>query len=109
MDGWAQIHKRYGKLPWKDLFQSAIAYAEQGFPVTEAMQESWVGSNNRLIGKRIGARVHATRKVPKVGDVFKNPDIGHALRLIADQGPSAYYKGEIAAAILKTSKNSAGP
>src|SRR4051794_2972628 len=34
VDGWAQMHKRYGKLPWKDLFQSAILYAEQGFPVT---------------------------------------------------------------------------
>ena len=44
VDGWAQIHKRYGKLPWKDLFQSAIAYAEQGFPVTEAIQESWAAN-----------------------------------------------------------------
>jgi gamma-glutamyltranspeptidase/glutathione hydrolase len=46
--------------------------------------------------------------VPKEGDVFKNPDIGHALRLIADQGPSAFYKGEIAASILKTSKKLGG-
>ena len=37
VDGWAKMHQRYGKLPWKDLFQSAIAYAEQGFPVTEAI------------------------------------------------------------------------
>ena len=35
-------------------------------------------------------------------DLFKNPDIGHALRLIADQGPKAFYTGEIAAAMLKT-------
>ena len=47
-------------------------------------------------------------KVPKVGDVFRNPDIGRALRLIAEQGPSAYYKGEIAAAILKTSNKLGG-
>ena len=48
VDGWAQIHKRYGKLPWKDLFQPAIAYAEQGFPVTEAIQESWGAYYSRL-------------------------------------------------------------
>src|ERR1700693_3886404 len=41
VEGWARMHQRYGKLPWKDLFQAAIAYAEQGFPVTEVIQEVW--------------------------------------------------------------------
>jgi gamma-glutamyltranspeptidase/glutathione hydrolase len=31
--GWYRMHERFGKLPWKDLFQDAIAYAEEGFPV----------------------------------------------------------------------------
>ena len=43
VDGWARMHERFGKLPWKELFQPAIAYAEQGFPVTEAIHESWSG------------------------------------------------------------------
>ena len=47
VEGWAQIHKRYGKLPWKDLFQSAIAYAEEGFPVTEAIHESWAAGGRQ--------------------------------------------------------------
>src|SRR5690348_7954316 len=34
-DGWAKLHKRFGKLPWKDVFQPAIYYAEHGYPVTE--------------------------------------------------------------------------
>src|SRR6185369_2025466 len=38
VDGWAKMHERFGKLPWKDLFQAAIAYAEEGFPVTEDAQ-----------------------------------------------------------------------
>jgi gamma-glutamyltranspeptidase/glutathione hydrolase len=104
VEGWAKIHQRYGKLPWKDLFQSAIAYAEQGFPVTEAIQESWATNADRLKLHPESLRVFLPGgSVPKVGDVFRNPDIGHAFRLIAGQGPSAYYKGEIAAAILKTS------
>ena len=104
VEGWAKIHQRYGKLPWKDLFQSAIAYAEQGFPVTEAIQESWATNADRLKLHPESLRVFLPGgSVPKVGDLFRNPDIGHAFRLIADQGPSAYYKGEIAAAILKTS------
>ncbi len=109
VDGWWQMHKRYGKLPWKDLFPSAIAYAEQGFPVTEAIQESWAASASRLNEHAESKRVFLPNgKVPKVGDVFKNPDIARALRLIAEQGPSAYYKGDIAASILKTSRKLGG-
>ncbi len=109
VEGWAKIHQRYGKLPWKDLFQSAIAYAEQGFPVTEAIQESWTAYTARLKDHPESVRVFLPGgKVPKVGDLFKNPDIGRALRLIADQGPQAFYKGEIAAAMLKTSRQLGG-
>jgi gamma-glutamyltranspeptidase/glutathione hydrolase len=109
VQGWAQIHKKYGKLPWKDLFQSAIAYAEQGFPVTEAVRESWAASAARIRPNPESVRVFLPGgQVPKEGDLFRNPDIGHALRLIADQGPSAFYKGEIAASILKTSQKLGG-
>ena len=109
VEGWARIHQRYGKLPWKDLFQSAIAYAEQGFPVTEAIQESWAANADRLKVHPESQRVFLPGgRVPNVGDLFKDPGIGRALRLIADEGPSAYYKGEIAAAILKTSSKLGG-
>ena len=39
------MHQRYGKLPWKDLFQPAIAFAEQGYPVHEGMHEIWAAAN----------------------------------------------------------------
>jgi gamma-glutamyltranspeptidase/glutathione hydrolase len=109
VDGWAQAHKRYGKLPWKDLFQSAIAYAEKGFPVTEAIHESWQTAAGTIRPNPESARVFLPGgKVPAEGDLFRNPDIGHALRLIADQGPAAFYKGEIAASILRTSAKLGG-
>lgn len=108
VEGWAKMHARFGKLPWKDLFQSAIAYAEQGFPVTEAIQEAWT----ELPGA--GAPADTAKvflpggKTPAVGQVFHNPAMGHALRLLADQGPESFYKGEIASAILKTSRRLGG-
>jgi gamma-glutamyltranspeptidase/glutathione hydrolase len=109
VEGWGKIHQRYGKLPWKDLFQSAIAYAEKGFPVTEAIQEAWAAYADRLKVHPESQRVFLPGgKVPNVGDVFRNPDIGRALRIIASQGPSGFYKGEIAAAILKTSSKLGG-
>src|SRR5258707_7143731 len=96
VDGWAQIHKRYGKLPWKDLFQSAIAYAEQGFPVSEVIEEVWVTPENvtKLRTNLESAHVFLPRgKSPKQGDLFRNPGIARALRLVAEKGPDAIYKG----------------
>ena len=64
VDGWAQMHKQYGKLPWKDLFQSAIAYAEKGFPVTEAIHESWAASVDRIKPNPNRSRVSSERPRP---------------------------------------------
>jgi gamma-glutamyltranspeptidase/glutathione hydrolase len=111
VQGWAKIHQRYGKLPWKDLFQSAIAYAEQGFPVTEAIHEAWsaAASVTRLKSQPESARLFLPGgKPPQEGDLFRNPELAHALRLVASQGPEAVYKGEIGAAILKTSQRLGG-
>ena len=111
VDGWAKMHQRYGKLPWKDLFQSAIAYAENGFPVSEAVQETWADPVNH---PRIKANAESVRvflpngKAPREGDIFRNPGMARAFRLVAEKGPDALYKGEIAAAIVKTSQSLGG-
>jgi gamma-glutamyltranspeptidase/glutathione hydrolase len=109
--GWAQIHQRFGKLPWKDLMADAIAYAERGFPVTEAIREQWAVEDNvkKLRSNAESARVFLPQgRPPRVGEVFRNPDLAGAYRLIAAQGPDAFYKGQIAAAILKTSQHLGG-
>ncbi len=109
--GWAQMHQRFGKLPWKDLMADAIAYAEQGFPVTEAIQEQWAVDDNvkKLRSNAESARVFLPQgRPPRVGEVFRNPDVARAYRLIANGGADAFYKGEIAAAILRTSQHLGG-
>ena len=111
VDGWYRMHQRFGKLPWKDLFQDAIAYAEQGFPVYEGMHEIWASPNivKALKENPESARVFLPGgKPPQTGDLFKNPDLGRALRSLGEKGPEAFYKSEIAAAILKTSQHLGG-
>src|SRR5580698_8638007 len=111
VDGWAKMHQRFGKLPWKELFQPAIAYAEEGFPVTEAIVEAWStpGVLKKLKDHNESERVFlASGKPPVEGDLFRNPDLARAYRFIAEKGPEAFYKGEIAAAILKTSQKLGG-
>jgi len=109
--GWYRMHQRFGKLPWKDLFQDAILYAERGYPVAEGMNEIWSGaaSVRGLKANAESARVFLPDgKAPATGQVFRNPDMGRAFRLIAEKGPDAYYQGEIAAAIVKTSDHLGG-
>jgi gamma-glutamyltranspeptidase / glutathione hydrolase len=111
VDGWYKMHQKFGKLPWKDLFQAAIAYAEQGFPVHEGVQEIWQSGQvvNRLKGQPETERVFLPGgNAPATGQVFRNPETAKAFRLIAEKGPQAFYKGEIAAAILKTEEKLGG-
>ena len=103
--GWNALHQRFGKLPWHDLFQSAIFYADRGFPVAEIVQGYWSESVDAFAHDPEGARVFLPDgKAPEVGQVFRNADLAKALRLVAEKGADAFYKGEIAQAILATEK-----
>src|SRR5215471_1280133 len=104
VEGWSQAHKRFGRLPWKDLFTPAIHYAEHGYAVPEIIQDYWAGEDAKLRKTDEARRVFLPAgKVPELGSVFTNPDIAKALRLIAEKGRDAFYKGEIAQAIVHTS------
>ena len=103
--GWGALHQRFGRLSWKDLFQPAIFYAEHGYPVPEIIHAYWEGAAEWISNDPESRRVFLPNgKPPAVGDTFSNPDVAKALKLIADNGPSAFYKGAIALAILSTSR-----
>jgi gamma-glutamyltranspeptidase/glutathione hydrolase len=107
--GWHALHERFGRLTWKDLFQSAIFYADEGYPVPEIIAGYWNGSTEGLSQDAEAQRVYLTNgKAPVVGQVFQNHDLAKALRLVAQDGPDAFYKGEIASAILSTSRSLGG-
>jgi gamma-glutamyltranspeptidase/glutathione hydrolase len=107
VDGWEKLHKRFGRLPWRDLFKPAIYYAENGFPVTELIQWDWENSSSKLEGAARELYMPNGR-APKVGEVFRNPQLAHALRLIAELGAKAFYSGPVGEAILETSKKLGG-
>jgi gamma-glutamyltranspeptidase/glutathione hydrolase len=109
VDGWAKLHKRFGKLPWNELFQPAIHYASHGYPVTEMIGAAWQMEVEKL-GKDENARrvlLHGGA-APKVGEMFRNPQMAAALKLLAEQGEAAFYQGAIAKALLKTSARLGG-
>jgi gamma-glutamyltranspeptidase / glutathione hydrolase len=103
VEGWHKLHERFGLLPWKDLFTPAIFYAENGFAVQELIGTDWQGSAAKLKQDPESRRVFLMNdEAPRMGQIFKNPDLAKALRLIATSGPQAFYSGEIAQAILAT-------
>ncbi len=109
VSGWAALHKRFGKLPWSELFQPAIYFAEHGFPVTEMIAGAWHEEEAKLAKEPNAKRVLLPNgRAPAVGEIFRNPEMAAAYRLIAAEGPSAFYKGAIARAILKTSERLGG-
>ncbi|MBI2686695.1 MAG: gamma-glutamyltransferase [Acidobacteria bacterium] len=109
VDGWWQMHRKFGKLPWAELFQPAIYYARSGYPVTEIIQEDWAGTESKLRGDDNAKKYWLIDgRAPKLGELFKVPALADALELVAKGGRDAYYKGPIARSILKTSKRLGG-
>jgi gamma-glutamyltranspeptidase / glutathione hydrolase len=107
--GWNALHERFGRLPWKNLFPPAIFYAEQGYPVPELIHAFWEDSEADLKKDEESRRVFLPGgKAPAVGEIFRNPDLAKSLRAIAGDGARAFYRGEIAAAILRTSQAQGG-
>jgi gamma-glutamyltranspeptidase/glutathione hydrolase len=100
VDGWYELHGRYGRLPMSELLEPSIRYAEEGFPVTEFIADLWqenVESRKDFPGVK---EVFMPGGVaPKTGDVFRNPNLANTYRMIADGGRDAFYKGDIARSI----------
>jgi gamma-glutamyltranspeptidase/glutathione hydrolase len=111
VEGWEKLHRRYGRLPWRDLFQPAIWHAEKGFQVAEMMAQIWNGSDylpSLSRDKNAEAVFLPDGKAPATGDLFRNRQLANAYRLIAAGGAAVFYKGAIADAIVQTSRRLGG-
>jgi gamma-glutamyltranspeptidase/glutathione hydrolase len=109
VDGWAKLHKRFGRLPWRDLFQPAIYYAENGYPLTELIATTWKAEAAKLAKNENARRVFLPNGAPpSVGQIFRNPQLAAAYRALAREGAGAFYRGAIAKAILRAADSLGG-
>ena len=100
VDGWFELHGRYGRLPIADLLAPAISYAKNGFPVSEVIAH--VMSENRArIGHYPGFAdtFMPGGDTPKTGEMFRNPRLAETYEKIAAGGRDEFYKGDIAKTI----------
>src|SRR5580704_5554009 len=109
VDGWHKLLERFGKKKMSEVLAPAIRTAEDGFPVTEWTSGLWRANADFLRGNEAATRTYLPdNKPPVVGQIFRNPDLARSLRLIAQGGRDAFYKGELAKAIVETSRRHAG-
>jgi gamma-glutamyltranspeptidase / glutathione hydrolase len=107
--GWEALHKKFGKLPLSVDLAPAVALAQNGFPVTETDSADW-----KLYGipfkdrSAFASTFLPNGAYPKVGEMFRNPDLANTLRLIGEKGADAFYRGPIADAIVKISDENNG-
>ncbi|AUC14962.1 gamma-glutamyltransferase [Tenacibaculum sp. SZ-18] len=113
VDGWFELHNKFGSKPMSEILAPAINYAENGFPLTELI--AWYLQRSIPFYKSKNfpniTETYITQnggKLPNEGEIYKNPYLANTYRKIAKGGRDAFYKGEIAKTIGKFIKNQGG-
>ncbi|MEO0504592.1 MAG: gamma-glutamyltransferase [Bacteroidota bacterium] len=104
VDGWFELHQKFGSKPMSEILAPAIDYAEKGFPLTELI--AWYMQRSIPYYKSKGfPNIEDTYisqnggKLPNEGEIYKNPYLANTYRKIAQGGRDAFYKGDIAKTI----------
>ena len=109
VDGWQAAHRRWGKLPWNELFEAAIHYSNDGFVVSPSLQMRFTMGAEKFRQFPETARIFlAEGRPPEAGEILKQPDLANTFLAIRDDGPDVFYEGEIARAIVQASSRQDG-
>lgn len=109
VDGWWVLHQKFGQVKWDSLLAPAIQTAEEGYPVSEIIAQSWQASAKRLSEWPDSARVFLPDgKAPAAGEIARLPELAASYRLIAAHGRDAFYQGKIAEEIVRFSEANGG-
>jgi gamma-glutamyltranspeptidase/glutathione hydrolase len=116
VSAWVAASKKFGKLPFARLFEPAIRYAEQGFPVAPQTAQGWAGAGahyNVLPEMKVhfphfAAAFLRQARAPGPGEKFAFPDQAKTLRMIAETNGEAFYRGRLAEQIAAHAKATGG-
>lgn len=97
VDGWFELHKKFGRIPMSQVLAPAIDYAHNGFPVSELIAYYWERALSLLKDQPNFATTYAMDggRAPKKGDRFRNPDLARTYLSLAEFGRDAFYQGEL--------------
>lgn len=97
VSAWVELHRRFGSLPFERLFEPAIAYAADGFPVSPITARAWRIAETVFGGRPdfVAAFLPGGR-APRTGETWRFPEQAETLRMIAESGGEAFYRGPLA-------------
>jgi len=102
--GWFDLVGRHGRLPVARLLEPAIAVAESGFVLAPVAAALW----DRSLPQLHSAELTVDGRPPRAGETFRNAGLAALLRAIADGGPDAFYRGEVARRIADAAQSAGG-
>jgi gamma-glutamyltranspeptidase/glutathione hydrolase len=109
VSAWVELSSKFGKLPFDKLFEPAIDYAANGYPVSQFVQQSWANQVNELSVQPGYKEAFAPGgRAPELGEIFRLPAAARTLELIAKTRGEAFYKGELAEKIAAHSAANGG-
>jgi gamma-glutamyltranspeptidase / glutathione hydrolase len=109
VEGWQKLADKFGRKKLSEDLAAAIQMAKNGYPITEWVAMYWGPASDFLRGDDEAAKVYLLNdRAPKLGEIFRNPDLAWSLQQIAEHGKEAYYKGEISKRLLETIKRHGG-
>lgn len=102
LKGYEALHKAYGRLPWSKVLQPAVELAENGFVMTQALSAT-IQEYREALGKILSSAKAflPDGRVPKPGEIFRQPDLARSLKEIAEHGSDAFYRGPMASRIAQ--------
>jgi gamma-glutamyltranspeptidase/glutathione hydrolase len=108
-DGWVTLLEKYGTMKLAELLAPAIDYAENGFPVMEKSAADWADSVAKLRRTPAAASNYLVGgRAPRAGEIFRQRNLARTFRTLARGGRDAFYKGEIARAIVDYCEKNGG-
>jgi gamma-glutamyltranspeptidase/glutathione hydrolase len=109
VDGWFEMHGKFGRVPMTRLLAPTINYAQKGAPVPELIAQYWKANTAGFEALKAEGAIEEIDnmakvflpggKAPEEGELFKNPDLARTLSTIASKGRDAFYRGELAQAM----------
>ncbi|MGF6408481.1 gamma-glutamyltransferase family protein [Paraburkholderia sp. MM5482-R1] len=107
--GWEALHLKFGKLPFADLLEPAIEIAERGYALASIVARKWAAAIPDLKNQPGFAETFMPHgRAPEISELVRLPGHAKTLRLLAEQGPRAYYEGEIAERIAAYAREGGG-
>ena len=100
VDGWFELHDKFGKIKMNEILEPAIKYAENGFPITELVAYYMKNASRNFEDyPNFKETYYIDDSTPYKGEIFKNPDLANTLKIIAEKGRKGFYEGKIAKTI----------